>query len=73
MKFSQTLSVGSLALARAALEEALLVPGEGAAVQGPVPVGDLLPGLLLAQLRARGAAVSPLVIVEPKHTTFAGI
>ena len=59
MKFSQTLSVGSLALARAALEEALLVPGEGAAVESPVPVGDLLLGLLLAELRASGTAFGP--------------
>lgn len=57
---------GSLALARAALKEALLVPGEGTAVQGPVLVGDLLLGLLLAQLWARGATVSPrgIIIVE---------
>ena len=60
---------GSLALARAALKEALLVPGEGAAVQGPVLVGDLLLGLLLTQLWARGATVSPrgIIIVEPRH------
>jgi len=56
---SFTLGIGSLALARAAFEEALLVPGEGAAVEGPVPVGDLLPGLLLAELWARGAAFFP--------------
>ena len=61
IKFSQTLGIGigSLALARAALEEALLVLGEGAAVEGPVPVGDLLPGLLLAELWARGTAFLP--------------
>ena len=59
IKFSQTLGIGSLALARAALEEAVLVLGEGAAVEGPVPVGDLLPGLLLAELWARGAAFFP--------------
>lgn len=57
---------GCLALARASLKEALLVPGEGAAVQGPVLVGDLLLGLLLTQLWARGATVSPrgIIIVE---------
>jgi len=57
---------GTLALAGATLEEALLVPSEGAAVEAPVPVGYLQPRLLLAQLRARGAAVSPrgVVIVE---------
>ena len=62
---------GTLALAGASLEEALLVPGEGAAVEAPVPVGDLQPRLLLAQLRARGAAVSPLgvVIVEPENAS----
>ena len=59
IKFSQTLGIGSLALARAALEEAVLVLGEGAAVEGPVSVGDLLPGLLLAELWACGAASFP--------------
>ena len=60
---------GCLALARASLKEALLVPGEGAAVQGPVLVGDLLLGLLLTQLWARGATVSPrgIIIVESKQ------
>lgn len=56
---SFTLGIGSLALARAALEEAVLVLGEGAAVEGPVSVGDLLPGLLLAELWACGAASFP--------------
>ena len=68
-EFSQTSLEGTLALAGATLEEALLVPSEGAAVEAPVPVGYLQPRLLLAQLRARGAAVSPrgVVIVEPEN------
>ena len=73
MYFIFTSLEGTLALAGASLEEALLVPGEGAAVEAPVPVGDLQPRLLLAQLRARGAAVSPLVIVEPENVRKASV
>ena len=58
-EFSQTSLEGTLALAGTALEEALLVLGEGAAIEAPVPVGDLLPGLLLAELWACGAASFP--------------
>ena len=55
----ETSFVRCLALARAALEEALLVLGELAAVESSVLVGDLQLRLLLAQLWTRGAAVSP--------------